>query len=801
MSLPLASSEQAAIVAAVANNKNVKVNAVAGSGKTTCMLHIGAKLAQQRKRVLILTYNARLKDETREKIQRLDLEDVEAHSYHAFCVRYYSSQCFVDKGIVDIIKYNTEPKIAFWFDAILLDEVQDMTSLYYKLVHKIIRDLRYHGSSVQTISYSDELLTDAPVEISFDDYVDETTNAITEMTLGSSTELIDGEFDLTASMIPTLGSAALEPQKRWSEIDDIPSPVPVVLCCFGDRRQNIYAFKNADDRFLTLADSVWAGTAKIGNNWCSLPLKTSFRITHPMAEFVNRCCLGIPAGGDDFIVSNKPGAKVRYMICNSYGFAPATEIKRMLSIGYKPHEIFILAASVKSSKNPLKRLENKLVNDGVPCFVPVADDEVLKQDIIEGKIVFSTFHQAKGLERKIVMVYGFDESYYKFYNRDADPKVCANELYVAITRGMEHLYLIHHRQNNYMPFLNVAALAETCNVQIESSFSPKTIDVADRSKFGVVELTRHLNLDITGKLISMICWEKLEGSRRPVRSGYEFYLHGSIPIPIAIKAKRGKESVSDINGICLPAIYEYRNMLSPETAGKKSAISIAKYIENNPGEVSLANYDALAVCRKFTAAGSTPTLDDFLELSCVYNSVCSGYVFKLGQIKTFDWLEPDAVDDAVRVIRKYIPPGANYEVRFQNTMTVKNGVRTITGQVDSMVITDTAGALKQYSDGISPDDTVTIWELKCVKELTDDHMLQLATYAWLFQKTHPMVRANYYLLNILDDTLIELTFSPYSIDNLNKIVELLLLEKLKTQSRVTDDEFIATQRSIVDYRA
>ena len=50
-------------------------------------------------------------------------------------------------------------------------------------------------------------------------------------------------------------------------------------------------------------------------------------------------------------------------------------------------------------------------------YVPVSDDEVLDQDVMRGKLVFSTFHQTKGLQRKAVLVFNFDESYYKYYNK------------------------------------------------------------------------------------------------------------------------------------------------------------------------------------------------------------------------------------------------------------------------------------------------------------------------------------------------------------------------------------------------
>lgn len=60
------SEEQKAIIENLKNQYNITVEAVAGSGKTTTCLLIAKSFKE--KEVLILTYNKRLADETKEKI-------------------------------------------------------------------------------------------------------------------------------------------------------------------------------------------------------------------------------------------------------------------------------------------------------------------------------------------------------------------------------------------------------------------------------------------------------------------------------------------------------------------------------------------------------------------------------------------------------------------------------------------------------------------------------------------------------------------------------------------------------------
>ena len=69
--------------------------------------------------------------------------------------------------------------------------------------------------------------------------------------------------------------------------------------------------------------------------------------------------------------------------------------------------------------------------------------------MIEGKVVFSTFHSVKGRQRKYVFVVGFDHSYFKFYGRNLPKDVCPNTIYVACTRSKNGLYVL---ENDSRPF-------------------------------------------------------------------------------------------------------------------------------------------------------------------------------------------------------------------------------------------------------------------------------------------------------------------------------------------------------------
>jgi len=84
MELPKISSEQNNIIDQLSLNNNVVVDSVAGSGKTTSNLHIALHFNNMK--ILLLTYNSKLKIETRDKVNKLGISNIEVHSYHSFCV-------------------------------------------------------------------------------------------------------------------------------------------------------------------------------------------------------------------------------------------------------------------------------------------------------------------------------------------------------------------------------------------------------------------------------------------------------------------------------------------------------------------------------------------------------------------------------------------------------------------------------------------------------------------------------------------------------------------------------------------
>ena len=662
------SNEQQDIVDKVITNKNMMINAVAGSGKTTTSLYIAIK--NQSKRILLLTYNAKLKLETRSKVIQLNIDNMEVHSYHSFCVKYLNSKAYTDSGMIE---YNKKIELSghfeqlrpFQYDIIIIDEAQDMNFIYYQIVHHIINRLNCQ------------------------------------------------------------------------------------LVVMGDQKQSIYQFNNADSRFLTMASQIYTNNYE----WQNGNLSTSYRLTSQMAQFINHCCNGtLP------INTIKSGPLVRYLVCDTFGGTPLRIISNLLSGGYNPSDIFVLTPSVKSSKSPIRQLANRLSTKSIPIYVPTSDDEKLDDQILDHKIVFSTYHQVKGLERRIVMVFGFDSSYFKYYATDIptnDYDQIPNTLYVAITRATEHLILLHDDKQDYLEFLNRYSLRQYTKLEISCNFNPKVDNKWTKTKhnrqISVTDLTSYVPVEILNDCMSYLSYKQIQDNSQ------------LLDIPSKIKQNELYESIREIIGQSILYYYEYKvtGNLSMYNHLIKCTINKSKCLLDGDDNNSI--YDKLY--KQLNDNDNRPKA--LLELTTHWMCDRSGYTFKKQQIKDYDWLPFNLYENACDRIIKVLGLNDSNEFIFEKEVSGEYDNYTIHGHID---------IYNRMSDDI--------WELKVVNDVDNVHLLQTAVYMWLINLTGKL--NNGYLFNVMDNRLYQLDSQ-----NLNKIVEILINHKKEGNIIKSNIEFVS----------
>ena len=608
--LPNISTEQHMITQELEKN-NVVVDSVAGSGKTTNIIYIANHFKVWN--ILLLTYNSKLKLETREKVLFLGLNNLEVHSYHSFCVKYYNHTCHNDTVIKKIVDTNTKTKRKYKYDLIILDESQDITVLYYTLICKIYKN---NNNSK--------------------------------------------------------------------------------ICLFGDKNQTIFDFNGADQRFLVYAERLF----NFNNNlWSRCNLSESFRVTREMALFINNCLLK-----EDRIVSNKiTGNKPRYIICNSFGYRLLEEVKYYFSLGYKPSDIFILAPSIKNKKTPTRHLENKikLFFPDVMVYVPSSEEEKIDEEVVKNKMIFSTFHQTKGLERKVAIVFSFDEYYYKIYKKHSDPTICCNELYVATTRASEHLTIIHDKKKNYFQFLPVEQLEKYCYIEGQELLTKEDNNQPEQyiNTKSVTELLRHVPQSIIDEF-----YEKLDIKENNKSDLIE------LSTKVINKDDGNCENVSEITGIAIPAMIEFRIKKKMTIYDKLQEEKIEQQIfpksllSPTPRKYELSKIDLYNI-----------KTDELLYIANCWNSHSSGYNFKTNQITNYSWLPKEKFEKCMsRLETLNISENSIFEHLLEYDVD-KN--KQISGFIDCIDITNRI-----------------IYEFKCVKELKKEHYLQLALYMYIYNK-------------------------------------------------------------------
>jgi hypothetical protein len=629
-SLPNISNEQSNIIKSIENH-NIIVDSVAGSGKTTTILYITK--ANPNKNILLLTYNSKLKIETRNRVKNLNLKNLEVHSYHSYCVKYYDNKCYMDSKIREII--NTEsvficlPKN---YDIIILDEAQDITPLFFELICKIVKDLNYKTK----------------------------------------------------------------------------------ICIFGDQNQSIYGFNKADERYIIYGDKLF----NFNNlSWKKEYLKESFRITDLMADFINNCMLDY-----DRIISNKTSDdKVEYIICDCLNkdllkeYYPLKILKEYLEKGFLPDEIFILAPSIKSEKSPVRIFENQIKKTlDIPVFVPISDEEKLDEDVIKNKLVFSSFHQAKGLERKIVIIFNFDNSYFKFYAKDKDTNICPNEFYVATTRALEHLILLHHYENDYLEFINENRLEKYCDYNVIVPIENKKYSNFNKNiKTSITDLLNNLSQEVIDE-----CYNKLTITNIIPKQE-------KLPIPTKTQQKNGFENVSEITGVAILALFEYK-LKGTMTIYDSLKETIKE--DNDEPKIKTCLFSSIKSVNKLNNEKENHKeiklkdielenikSEELLFLANKWCSFMTGFIFKTYQITNYNWLTHENLENCMKRLQNLnISENAEFEKRYyiEDEKELKN--RLLIGYCDCI-------------------DYNNVYEFKCVDELKKEHYLQLILYKYLIE--------------------------------------------------------------------
>ena len=691
------SQEQQQIIDYVKDDFNIRVEAVAGSGKSTTVLSLANQCPN--KEILQLTYNSSLRLEIKEKVETLNINNINIHTFHSLAVKYYSRQAHTDTGIRHILLYKLKllqpiPKI----DILVIDENQDFTELYFQFVLKFLLDYAK----------------------------------------------------------------------------------PIQIICLGDPRQCIYEFKGADPRFLTMADEIWSPFFYLKTNkFIKCNLRTSYRITNQMGFFVNKALIG-----DNLMLTCRDGDPVTYIRNNRKNVENILifNIKNLITNGIKPDDIFILAASIKGINSYIRKLENRLVEHNIPCHVPIFETEKLDERVIDGKIVFSTFHSVKGRQRPFVFILGFDNNYFIQYARTLPKNECPNTLYVGCTRAIKHLFLIEYDErptDRPLEFLKMGHRdLVNCSFVDFKGFPRKIFHNSDSSQDNIKSLIEK-RFETPTKMIQFIPDFVLNEISPIIDKIFDFsqVYTTNIEIPSVIQTNYGFEDVSDLNGIAIPSFF-YEKISKNNIL--KSLID-QSILEMRPNEHFFLKNTIKNIPETFNS------INDYLYLSNIYISIQERLYFKLKQINSneYNWINNELLNQCIERLEKMIVENNQYIPSFEKTL-IHNSNESLHENIDIILKPHfTENILFRFSAIIDVFSENSIWELKFTNQISIEHKIQLVIYAWIYQSMNLPSR-DFKLFNIKTG---ELYVLNSNFDDLSTIVISILKGKYEKPLIKTDIEF------------
>ncbi|RYP18040.1 hypothetical protein DL765_004156 [Monosporascus sp. GIB2] len=478
------------------------------------------------------------------------------------------------------------------------------------------------------------------------------------------------------------------------------------LVVLGDERQSIYRFRGADSRYLTLAPKLLGPIPPY--RWDSVSLSQSFRLPDQSIRFINDVFLG----GKPYITGSKPGPKPIVLRCNPFD---SYSLAKTLSPLIKRHgakNSAILAPSIRNNR-PLYGLTNILAEKYRVRIAVSTDGEVSLDDrVTKGKMCVSTIHQFKGSERDLIVLFGIDCSFFRYSGRDLPDDRCPNEIFVALTRAAKQLVLVHDDNGRLMPFVSVEALYETAEIvnltnnqaRIASPHAPGRpleLGFVLPSSIAARDMARHVRDDSLDNIVTRY----LHIQRSPPLPEEHINLLDVVP---SDPAERYHEAVSDLNGLVVFAACEH------DLVGTLTALGYDEnIIEDIVPPVTSPQYVAW-LCRR----------------ACEYEAHLSGYLPRSIQLKNhaFDWIDPAALALARKRLQEQLRDSAaelRFEVKVEEEkFRVGNQTTRLYGQADIVGVSST-------SDPNNGGSVETLWEVKFVSQLSNEHVVQACVYAYL----------------------------------------------------------------------
>ncbi|MHB2027933.1 MAG: UvrD-helicase domain-containing protein [Acidimicrobiales bacterium] len=724
---------------------NIMTNAVAGSGKTTSIL--GIAKTYKNDAILLLTYNSKLKLETREKKAKFELTNLDVQSFHSFAHNYIDNEIIDDTGI---LLYKHKPITNdHQYKIIILDEVQDLRPLLYELTLKILNKWKMAHicilGDVRQLIYrymdADERYMLYP-HIMFEGNELEWKNKTLEMSFrvsknvaGFITEcMYDNEFNIVGREKGTNRGPEYYVFERISEIYSmIMNDIEVLgykpddIMILSPSICKSYQVRELRDMISRLSDiKIFSSLSDQNTETDSRPMlnKIKFLSIH-QAKGLEKKIVYVFHFDKSYYKYDK-GCKQNK--CTNLLYVAATRAKERLILlhdakcnplpflNFSKFKKFNVVVNGKINfKNNIEfkcfkhiKKNLKILGDHyLKSIIKTRPSNLIKTNIEEDQKLIKLRFNGILLQGMTPAVNKNNTIWRLINDKNIDIFNMIELLYDA------YIYMSYHTDKKYR-YKIVNNENKCVQILINKSTIQKILDMG-------------LNLRVIAvrDFIKFIPIHAIYKINKLIQSETETGDLPTIKIPIIIEQSDNTyELVSDITGLAIPAYFEYN------ITKKMQILNNLNYRDRKNMPMLHPN---ISIC-------------DLLKIATYSSAVKSKMRYRIKQIKKFDWITKEQLLECCDRLKIIMGTNIKFEVFY--TARIENVI--INGSIDCI-----------------SDDTV--WELKCVSDLTTEHILQLIVYMWLCKVNNVDVK-KFKLFNILTGEIKELFITDENLELIMKIL-------------------------------
>jgi hypothetical protein len=262
-----------------------------------------------------------------------------------------------------------------------------------------------------------------------------------------------------------------------------------------------------------------------------------------------------------------------------------------------------------------------------------------------------------------------------------------------------------------------------------------------------------------------------------------------LDIPTVIETKDGFfEEVSDLNGLAIPAMY-YDCLSAYGTTNVLYEMILIILDEFKDHEHAFLK----TLVSQLPTEYNTPA--DYLFLANVYTAFQEKLYFKLKQITPDDytWLSEDMFKKCKARLTKTIGPECETARPLIEKTIIHQSQELEHESIDLFLSEYFINTLKfRFTARADLITQTSLWEIKCVREITMDHQLQVVIYAWILRMKSVDKEVKIYNIRTGEIQLLDATK-----EELDYIVISLLQGKYQQINKKTDEEFLEDCRQII----